>query len=113
MRTSYRLTPNQPRATPGGVNGYEVEDDFTVFFIGSSPSDPAPIPFYAVNPHRMTRTIVDHFGKFIHELRTSTDAELHQKFLEFVQDFHEPHSMELPKPKFQTEIDTSLYIAAC
>ena len=25
MRTSYRLTPNQPRAIPGGVNGYVVD----------------------------------------------------------------------------------------
>ena len=82
-------------------NSSKVEDDFTVFPVGSSPSDPAPIPFYVANPHRITRTIVDHFGKFIHDLRTSTDAELHEKFLEFVQDFHGPHSMEFPKFKFR------------
>jgi len=88
-------------------NSSEVEDDFTVFPVGSSPSDPAPILFYVANPHRMTRTIVDHFGKFIHELRTSTDAELHEKFLEFVRDFHEPHSMELPRRVTLTDVGAS------
>ena len=33
MRTSYRLTPNQPRATPGGVNGYQLST--SVAFPGS------------------------------------------------------------------------------
>lgn len=41
---------------------------------------------YLVNPHRMTHTLVEHFGRFIPQVR-SNDA-LKSKFEEFFDDFH-------------------------
>jgi hypothetical protein len=77
-------------------NSPNVPDDFAVVPIGTSESDPAPMPFYLVNPHRITRTIVEHFGNFVDDLRKSEDAQLQDKFLEFVGDFHDPHEPGFP-----------------
>lgn len=43
---------------------------------------------YYLNPHALTRTIVDHFGRFIEELRK--DTALHANFVKFIDDFHKP-----------------------
>lgn len=41
---------------------------------------------YLVNPHGMTRTIIQHFGNFI--VRLGATEELHGQFRRFVVDFH-------------------------
>jgi hypothetical protein len=46
--------------------------------------------FYLVNPHGMTRTMVDHFAGFMATLRNYTPAyePLRSKFREFFVDYH-------------------------
>lgn len=43
---------------------------------------------FGVNPHRLTRTITNHFPTFISRLRDPAQADLREKFLEFLDDFH-------------------------
>jgi hypothetical protein len=47
---------------------------------------------YLMDPHRVTRTIVGHFGDFIARLRqdASTSGAFQAKFKEFFDDFHDP-----------------------
>ncbi|NJO00171.1 MAG: hypothetical protein HC875_41690 [Anaerolineales bacterium] len=45
---------------------------------------------YWVNPHRMIRTIVDHFPTFIARLNDPSFITLHVKFEEFFDKFHDP-----------------------
>lgn len=48
-------------------------------------------PVYLMDPHRVTRTIVNHFPGFIERLRKSEETgRLNSKFREFFDDFHKP-----------------------
>lgn len=55
--------------------------------LGLSGSDPV----YLMEPHRATRTVIQHFGKFVSRLRSGPEAAAMQgKFLEFFDNFHDP-----------------------
>jgi len=62
----------------------DVPDDFDT--IGTPPT------IYRMNPHRVTRTIVDHFPTFVARLRDPDPAhdQMRAKFEEFFDDFHKP-----------------------
>jgi hypothetical protein len=49
-------------------------------------------PVYLMDPHRVTRTIIEHFATFISRLRKSgsNNTILRTKFMEFFDDFHDP-----------------------
>jgi hypothetical protein len=64
--------------------------DFEVQPVTNYPSKPFGFAdLYLMNPHQVTRTLVEHFGKFIDELRLPANAARQQKFLDFVDKFHE------------------------
>ncbi len=66
--------------------------DFEVQPVGSGPDDPAPLLLHLANPHRMTRTIVQHFGQFVERLRDPANEAMRDKFKEFADDFHDPNN---------------------
>jgi hypothetical protein len=69
-------------------NSPDVQDDF----------EGLPIPqggnvytmALGVNPHSLTRTIVNHFPTFVARLKDTAQTGLRKKFKEFVDDFHAP-----------------------
>lgn len=65
--------------------------DFDAQPVGSTPTDPNPIVAYLMKPHQVTRTIVEHFGRFTDELRRPANSARQEKFEEFVDVFHEPN----------------------
>jgi len=44
---------------------------------------------YLMNPHKVTRSIVEHFGKFIDELRDPANDVRQKKFQDFAGNFHD------------------------
>jgi hypothetical protein len=75
--------------------GLRIHDDDEV-----SPKDFDPIreqnPYdrrkkttmYYMNPHRVTRTIIEHFPGFIARLKKPSNTALREKFGEFFDNFH-------------------------
>lgn len=46
---------------------------------------------YLMDPHRATRTVIEHFGKFVSRLKSGPEAPAMQsKFLQFFDEFHDP-----------------------
>src|SRR5262249_15582825 len=73
------LLIHNSREIPGDIAVCPVQDEVdTHLFIGV---------VYLVNPHRMTHSLVEHFGKFIPKVR-ATDS-LRKKFEEFFE-FDDP-----------------------
>lgn len=64
-------------------NSPNVSHDFLV-------DSSAPAPVYLVNPHRMIRTVVEHFPGFMTRLRDSTPeaTDLRSRFVRFFDQFH-------------------------
>ena len=72
-------------------NSPAYTDDFTVQPVVSNPGEPVAFgELYLMNPHRVARTLVEHFGKFIEELRLPTNTARQQQFAKFVDEFHDP-----------------------
>lgn len=81
--------------TKNGVvlhNKPDVKDDFDGLLLpqGNNIHTVA----FGVNPHSLTRTIVNHFPTFVARLRDTAQVALRKKFEEFVDDFHEPPSVK-------------------
>jgi hypothetical protein len=68
-------------------NSPEVEDDFGGLLIPQG--DNLYRITFGVNPHSLTRTLVNHFPRFVARLKDPAQVALRQKFEEFVDDFHE------------------------
>lgn len=73
------------------------EDDFAAMLvpIGKSPTGTIHRVVLAIDPHSLTRTIVNHFPTFIARLRDTTQTALRAKFVEVIDNFHQTPA---PKP---------------
>ncbi len=67
-------------------NSPDVKDDFEGLLIPRAGTSYTTA--LGVNPHSLTRTVVNHFPTFIARLKNPAQAGLRKKFEEFVDDFH-------------------------
>lgn len=70
-------------------NSPNIETDVKVFHIRDKEGGQTLVGVaYLLNPHRVTRTLVDHFAGFTARLRVAGNPDLRRKFEEFFEDFH-------------------------
>lgn len=67
-------------------NSPDVKDDFEGLLIPQGGN--IHTMALGVNPHSLTRTIVNHFPTFVSRLKDTAQTGLRKKFEEFVDDFH-------------------------